>query len=411
MSKRIVVLGAGVAGAQAVKKIHQHFHGYKDFSLTVVDRENYSAFIPMLHEVATGSVRAHDVAHPIRQIIKCCLEHFHQASVQGIDVGQRLVQTDNGSIPYDYLIVALGSGSNFFGVPGAEEHCLTLKSLDDAIILRRHLIDQFEHVSRLSRSDEHRLGKLHFVIVGAGYTGVETAGQMADLFSHEFRQLYPEITSDEPKITIVQAGERIMPILSEENSRRAHARLEKLGVNIITGARVVAVTPEGASLNNGEVIRSHNVIWTSGVLGRGGQFFSEDMCERGRVKVKSTLQLHEHPEVFVIGDIAAVTEGEGPHPQTAQCAYQQAHFVGDNLLRLVNQEPLEAFRYNHKGDLVPIGNRWAIAEIKSLSFTGFIAWWIRRTVYLQGIYSWSDRIRVVFDWTMNLFTKRDTTRL
>lgn len=411
MAKRIVILGAGVAGAQAVKHIHKYFHRQRDTSLTIIDRNNYTAFIPMLHEAATGSVQIQDITHPIRQIITCCLEHFHQAEVKSLDLQQRIVQTSLGSVPYDYLIVALGSDNNFFAVPGAEEHSLTLKTVNDAVRLRRQLIDNFETASRLSRDDLHRRDRLHFVVVGAGYTGVEVAGQIADLLRDEFRDLYPEIQADEPKVTVLQAVDRILPMLKEKSSRKAQKRLEQLGVEVLTNTKVTSVTPEGVCVDNGKVIQSHSVIWTSGVKARGMQFFPESILEKSRVKVKSTLQLYDHPEVFVLGDLAAVMEGGGPHPQTAQVAFEQAKLIGKNLSKIINHEPLEAFHYKHKGDLVVVGNNWAVAEIKGISFTGFPAWWLRRTVYLQGIFSWNDRIRTIFDWTMNLFTKRDTTRL
>lgn len=411
MAKRIVILGAGVAGAQVIKHVHNSFHHDQDVSLTVIDRNNYSAFVPMLHEAATGSVQMHDLTYPIRQIIQCCLEHFHQANVEAIDLEQRIIKTSQGEVYYDYLVVALGADNNFFNVPGAAEHCLTLKTMQDAVRLRNHLIDAFEEVAKLHKQDLQRKAKLNFVIVGAGYTGVEIAGQLADLFKKEFRDFYPEIHASEPKITIVQAVDRILPIFKEKNSRKAHYRLEKLGVEILTNTKVTSVTSEGVCLDNGRVIPSHSVIWASGIKARGSQFFSEEMLHKSRVKVKSTLQLFDHPEVFVLGDLAAVMEGNGPHPQTAQVAFEQAKVVGENMTNLINYEPLKAFHYKHKGDLVVVGNNWAIAEIKGIAFTGFPAWWLRRIIYLQGLFSWSDRIRTIFDWIMNLFTKRDTTRL
>jgi NADH dehydrogenase len=159
------------------------------------------------------------------------------------------------------------------------------------------------------------------------------------------------------------------------------------------------------------LIVSKNVVWASGVVANGEAFFDEALLEKGRVMVKATLQVPGHPEAFVIGDLAAVKEGNGPHPQTAQAAFEQAKFSARNLKKLVMGEPLGAFYYHHKGDLVPIGDRWAIAEIHGMRFSGFLGWWLRRTVYLSGLFTWASRFQVVFDWTMRLFTYRDTTRL
>lgn len=410
MAKRILILGAGVAGAQAIKFIHRQFHGHQGYSLMVVDRQNFSTFAPMLHEAATGSVSSEHVTHPIREIIRCCLETFRQTSVRHIDVKAKTVQTDHGPVAYDYLIVALGAKTNYFNVPGAEEHCFNLKTMDDAIILRRRIIDAFEEATRLPRGPE-REARLHFVIIGGGYTGVELAGQLADLFTKDFTKLYPEILADEPRITLVQGGERILPTLSARSAEKAMARLARLGINVRVNTRATSVSAEGVALGEETNIDSKNVIWASGIVANGEAFFDAELLQKGRVMVKATLQVPNHPEVFVIGDLSCVMEGNGPHPQTAQAAFEQAKFASRNLKKLITGEPLGAFYYHHKGDLVPIGDRWAIAEIHGLRFTGFLGWWLRRTVYLSGIFSWADRIQVVFSWTMRLFTPRDTTRL
>lgn len=410
MVKKILVLGAGVAGAQLIKHLHHKFHHRKDFSIRVIDRNNYTAFIPMLHEVATGSVSPKDISHPIREIIHCCLESFYQADVKSIDLNKKLVKTSGEEFSYDYLIVALGSTDNFYGIPGAEKYSHVLKTMTDAAKLRSHLIDTFEEASKMPR-DAKRAKGLHFVVVGGGYTGVETAGQMADLFNKEFKKLYPEIYPDEQQITLIQRGDRILPIISKESSEKAGGRLEKLGVRLMLGHRVSQVSSTGVTLDNGDFIETQHVIWASGVMANGNGILPKEMLERGRVKVNRSLQVFEHPEVFVLGDMAAAQRSGGPHPQTAQAAFQQSKSVAQNLHRMINDLPLETFAYNHKGDLVPIGNHWAVAEIGPLKFSGFIAWWLRRTVYLQGIFSWGDRIRVIFNWTMNLFSKRDTSKL
>lgn len=280
----------------------------------------------------------------------------------------------------------------------------------DAVKLRQVVIDSFENATRMPRGPE-REAALHFVIVGGGYTGIETAGQLAELFRKDFKKLYSEISIEETKVTLVQGGKRILPILSEESSAKAQFRLEELGVNVQLGHRVKEVTKKAAILDNDEEIRSDHIIWASGVMARGAEFFDESILERGRIKVNDTMQLPSHKEVFVIGDMSAVVDEEGPHPQTAQVAVQQAKVCADNIFRLVHNEPLQSFRYTHKGDLIPIGDRWAIAEIGPFKFSGFVAWWLRRTVYLQGIFSKKDKLRVIIDWTLNLFSSRDITRL
>jgi NADH dehydrogenase len=408
MSKKIIIVGGGVAGAQALKFLSKKFKGHKGYSFSVVDKQNYTCFTPMLHEVATGAVLPTNITFPIRQIIPCCV---HQAEVVAIDPKKQIIVTKNkAEISYDYLVLAMGTKNNFYTIPGAEEYTLTLKSMQDAVGLRERLITTFEKATRLPRGIE-RENLLHFVIVGGGYTGVETAGQLAELFRKDFKKLYPEITPDEPKITLVQGGERILPILSERSSHKAKRRLEELGVNVHLGNRVAEVTKSEVILDNKETIQAKNVIWASGVMARGGEFFPEEDLERGRIKVNESLQFEKYNRIFVIGDLAAVMDENGPDPQTAQVAVQQSKVCAENLYNLVHEKPLKRFVYKHKGDLIPIGDRWAVAEIGPFKFTGFFAFWLRRTVYLQGIYSWSDKIRIVINWTMNLFTKRDITQL
>lgn len=252
---------------------------------------------------------------------------------------------------------------------------------------------------------------LHFVVVGGGYTGVELAGQLADLFSKDFRRLYPEILTAEPRITLVQKGSRILPTLTEASSAKALKRLQKMGVSVLLDTAVTAVGDSTVMLKNGQTLAAGSIVWASGVMANGEEFFNHELLQKGRVMVKSTLQIPGHPEAFVVGDLAGVTEGNGPHPQTAQAAFEQAKMLAKNLKKLVAGEPLSAFYYRHKGDLVPIGDRWAIAEVFGLRFSGFFGWWLRRTIYLQGLFSWVDRLQVVSDWTIRLFTQRDTTRL
>lgn len=410
MKKRIVVAGLGMAGGQVIHRLHKLFRSRQDVDVLAVDAQNFSLFAPMLHEGATGTIALLHLAQPAREMVHPPQQRFLQAEVKGLDQAAKVLKTSEGDVPYDILVLGVGARTNFFGVPGAQEHSLPIKTMADAIRLRSRIIDTVEAATRLPKGRE-RSKRLHFVVVGAGYTGVEVAGQLADLFAADARRLYPELDPGEAKVTIVHAGDRILPMVKEASSKAAVQRLERLGVIVKTNAMVTAVSADGATLKDGTQLESTNVIWASGVLAAGDLFVDAAKLQKGRIPVKATLQLPDAPEVFVVGDLAAVTEGNGPHPQTAQAAFEQAQVVAENIKRLIDKEPLQGFYYKHKGDLVPIGDGWAVAEVFGLRFHGRLAWYLRRFVYLQGLPTWSERIRVMGDWFGHIFRPRDTSRL
>lgn len=409
MQKRIVVAGIGVAGAQVVKGIDRQLKHRTDYDLTVVDSLNYSTFAPLLHEAATGTVCMTHVTHPARNIVAKPHHRFKQARITGLDRQAKVLKTSQGDVPYDLLILALGARSNDFNVPGVKEHAFPIKVMEDAVRLRRRIIDMAELASSVPQQDRDSL--LHYVVVGAGYTGVEIAGQLADWFKGDAHRLYPDIRVEDVQITIVHSGDRILPMLSAANSAVGMRRLERLGIKVKVGNQVTAVTADGVTLSDGTKIASKNVIWASGVLAMGDLFVEPTKLIKGRIPVKATLQLPDDPSVFVVGDMAAVTEGNGPHPQTAQAAFEQAHLAARNVRHLMEGHPLEGFYYKHKGDLVPIGHGWAVAEVYGLRFHGRIAWWLRRIVYLRGFLTWFDRVRVLGDWAARMIGPRDTSQL
>lgn len=409
MQKRIVVAGIGVAGAQVVKGIDKQLKGRSDYDLTVVDSLNFSTFAPLLHEAATGVVCVAHVTHPARNIVAKPHHHFKQARITGMDRHSKVLKTEAGDVPYDILILALGARSNDFNVPGVKQYAFPIKVMEDAVRLRRRMIDTAEQAAALP--DGNRDALLHYVVVGGGYTGVELAGQLADWFRYDVRRLYPEIKPEDVSITLVHSGDRILPMLSPKNSAVGMKRLERLGVKVKVGTQVTAVTAEGATLSDGTTLASKNVIWASGVLAVGDLFVEPAKLVKGRIPVKATLQMADDANVFVVGDLAAVTEGNGPHPQTAQAAFEQAHLAARNVRHLFESQPLEGFYYKHKGDLVPIGHGWAVAEVGGVRFHGRLAWWLRRAVYLRGFLTWFDRVRVIGDWASRIIGPRDTSQV
>ncbi len=410
MNKRIVVAGTGVAGAQVIKGLRRQLAGRNDYQLIAVDTQNFSAFAPLLHEAATGTATPAHIAHPTRNLIHppCCF--FKQGKITGLDRSAKLLKTDTGDVPYDILVLALGARTNYMGVPGAQEFAYPIKVMADAVRLRERIIDVAE-AAAATASPAERKAMLSYVVVGGGYTGVELAGQLADWFHRDARRLYPEIPAEDVSITLLQSGDRIVQMMSEKNSAVAQRRLEKLGVTVKNKMQVTAITAEGATLSDGTKMASKNVIWAAGVVAMGDVFYPAASLQKGRIPVKATLQTPDDANIFVVGDLAAVTEGNGPHPQTAQAAFEQAHLVSRNIRHLLEAEPLEGFYYKHKGDLVPIGHGWAVADVYGVRFHGWLAWILRRIVYLRGMLSWFDRIRIIGDWLARIVGPRDTSRL
>lgn len=410
--KRIVILGAGFAGLDTYNRLHRHIHDRADITITIIDRNNYSLFTPMLHEVATGSVGRNHVVLPIRQAVQCCIDRFHQAEVQQIDFDKKIVTTSDGNVTYDHLVIGLGAAVNFFGVKGAAQHTLPLKTLHDAAALRNHIIARFERATK-EKNAKKRKALLHFVIIGAGPTGVELAGQLADLVYHAFTPLYQEIDYAEVKITLVHRAERVLHMFRESTSRRALKRLQKMDVDVKTRTGVTEVGEAHAMLDSGKKLATHTVIWAAGTASAVAKCVDKKWCnKRGQILVTPELHIPEHPDVFVLGDNAALDGELAPFaPQTAQAAQDAAKVVAYNMRASLKGKKAhyKTFKFIQKGYIMPIGDWYAVAEIGPFSFGGRLAWWMRRTVFIQNLRGALNRLQVTFDWTVHSFMHRDTS--
>ncbi len=382
-------------------------------SVEIINKTNYFTFTPMLHEAATGAVSREHVVRPLRELLTCCGKDFHQATVKKIDVENKIVETDRGQHPYDVLITALGVEQGFFGTPGAQEHALALKWLPGAVEIRNRIINSFEKASEMhDKHDMESLKKfLHFVIVGGGATGTELAGQISDLVAHELRDLYGDVPGEMNQITLVHAGERLLEQLSPAGSQKATAHLASLGVQIMCNELVTEVSEEGVVLKSGKVIASNNVFWTAGTESvLPGLLPKEFLDERGLLRVQPTWQSLQDANIFGVGDAVRVQEERYLYPPTAQAAVQAAKVAAKNIVSVLNdEEPTKVTAYRHKGDIIPIGNWFAVFERKPFVMGGKISWLMRRTVFLKTMYGWGDRIRVAFDWIMGIFLPRDTS--
>ena len=409
MTERVVVLGAGFAGLAAVKGLRDAPVG-----VTLVDANNFHTFQPLLYQVATAGLDVDDVAYPVRGIFR--RQHnvtVRMARVTGIDLDGRLVQVDRGPpLPYDYLVVAAGAVSNDYGVPGVEEHCFALKSVDDAVALRSGLLDRFEQVA--AESHPPRPGDLDVVICGGGPTGVEMAGAVRELITKVMSRDFPGREIERARVVLVEATDRLLGGFSERSSDRALRTLRRRGVEVFLGAGVARIDGVGVHLADGRVLPSRIVVWAAGLrasplagllalpLGRGGRLLvEEDLSVLGR------------PEVFAVGDIAAAPDLDGtPLPQMAQPAIQGGRHAACQIRRRLRGLPGERFRYHDKGSMATIGRYEAVAELPlGIRLWGWLGWLSWLGLHLLRLMGFRNRLNVLVNWTWNYLTYDRGSRL
>ena len=387
--KKIVILGGGFAGVYTLKYLHKFFHNKKEIKLVLVNKKNYFLFTPLLHEFATGSVSLENLVEPIREIIRCCDYELIRGEVKKIDLENKIVELNESKIDYDYLIIALGSKTAFYNIPGAEENSFTLKSLDDAIRLRNHFIHMFELAAK--SQDE---GILTFILVGGGATGVELAAEMSDYFYKTFSKIYPKEVIDKVKIILIEKGNELIPQFSYKLRKIAFEVLKKKKIEIILGKGVKKVGKDFIILDDEKIIKTKTVIWTAGVEANLPEIVGKvEKDNRGRLVVNEYLQLKNYENVFALGDNCCFIQNEKPLPQLAQVAVRQAKIAAKNIFNLIQNKSLEKFTYKHQGDLISLGKFFAIGEIKGISFSGFGAWILWRGVYLSKMLSNKNKIK------------------
>ena len=410
--KKIVIAGGGFAGVELYKTLHKKLHGSPAVRFQMVSDKNYFLFYPMLHEVATGSVERNHITQPLREIVNCCVETVTETQIQKIDVAQKKLVTDSGEINYDYLVVALGVRPNYFGIPGAHENCTTFKSIDDAVVVRNQLIDHFEKAAR-EKDAAVRKELLATIIIGGGPSGVELAGQISDLIHTELRELYQEVDIHEASITLIDAGDRLLRQMHPSLSAAAAARLQKMGVTIMLNAQLEGCTKNGVTVAGSGELRAGLRVWAAGMESSvRGLVAAELLAAHGGLATTASLQLVGHPEVFVIGDVAEIVFPEKVMvPQTAQAATAEAAHAAQNMYNLLTHQPVRPFKFVSKGDIVPIGDWFAVGQLGAFRFSGRIMWIIRRYVFLQRMWSLRNRTKVCLDWIMRALMRRDTSRL
>jgi len=408
---RIVILGGGFAGLHAAIHLDNTLARNPDVEITLVNRDNFFLFTPMLHEVAASDLDLTNIVNPIRKLLKRI--NFFAGDVESINLEQKVVTVSHGfdhhhhDIPYDHVIIGLGSITNFFDLPGLEQRALTMKSLGDAIHLRNRLIAHLEEADTECCADIRR-PLLTFVVAGGGFAGVETIAGIND-FIREAIGFYPNLREDMLRVVLVHPGNVILPELGEKLGRYTEKKLAERGVEILVNTRVTGVTERGVQLSTGQLIDSKALIWTAGTSPNPVLDCLPCAKERGRLKVDEMLRVPDRPGAWALGDCALVPDRKTGqyHPPTAQHALREGKTLAKNLIATIRGGTLKPFSFSTIGQLAAIGRRTGVANILGINFSGFIAWWMWRTIYLSKLPRFEKKLRVALDWTLDLLFTKD----
>ena len=423
---RVVIVGAGFGGLQAARALR-----HAPVQVTVIDRQNHHLFQPLLYWVATAGLSPADISSPIRSILKRQKNTtVYLAEVTGVDVEQQRVQMGEHSVPYDYLVLATGAHDNYFGHPEWERDAPGLKSIVDATSIRRKILLAFEAAEL--ESDPAKIRELlTFVLVGAGPTGVELAGAIAELAHKALTRDFRHIDTRMTRIVLIEAMPRILATFPTSLSRKTEKKLKKMGVEVITGKPVTNIDETGVTVD-GEHIPAHTVIWSAGVLASpAGQWLGAEMDRAGRVKVAPDLSLPGHPNIFVIGDTASVVQDGKPLPGVAPVAMQAGRYVASLIAHRVASEKLSGgqsaqpeqvdqphqpeqhapFHYHSKGNLATVGRSYAIVQMGRLRLTGLFAWLMWLVVHIYYLIGFRNRFVALFQWAWTYFTYSRSARL
>jgi NADH dehydrogenase len=471
LSKKVIILGGGFAGVEVLRRLQSRFQNDVSVDITMISKDNFFLFTPMLHEVASGMIETRHIVTPIRAF--CNRAKFYAARVEHIDLNSKTIEIEtpifsslsknkNNSavdgipeeesnaillsksqidrLSYDYLVIAIGSETKFFGMTDLEKYAFTIKSWNDAIVIRNHVIHQLEKAEVLLRHQEQsqqpsanykdssnsfspyqenqKERLLTFVIVGGGFAGVETAGELNDFLHDSVQDYYHNIEAKDIRVIIIQSGKRLLPEMSEELAEFAMQKLVQSGVEIILNARVTGVTENGVKIKDGRTISTNTVIWSGGV--GPNPVLEQIPCKQdqrsGRIVVNKFLEVEGYPGVFAIGDCAFIVDPNTgtPYPPTAQHAIREGTVASNNIISLIEGEGeknRKAFDYKTKGMMASIGKRNGVGEILGFEVQGFLAWWIWRSYYLANLPTMQKKLRVLADWTIDFFFKRDVTML
>jgi NADH dehydrogenase len=410
---RVVILGGGFAGVELGKSLRQ-----APVQVVLIDRQNFHTFQPLIYQVATAGVEPSSIIYPFRKIFDDQPNfYFRMADALSVDSEKKILETSIGYIQYDYLVVATGATTNFYGNDEIQKKAIAIKSIDDALALRNTILTNFEKALQIK--DEQQLNSLmDFVIVGGGPTGVELAGALSELRKHVFPKDYPELNFVNMDIHLIQSGSQLLKGMSNEAAREAKALLERAGVKLWMNCRVKSYDGFNVQLDTGESLCTRTLIWAAGVTGMVIEGFnSKSVMPGNRLKVDQYNRVEGYTNIFAVGDIAVMATEERPegYGMMAQPAIQQGRWLGKNLKRLLDNKELQPFRYKDHGSMATIGRNQAVADLKIFGGTyktqGFKAWFIWMFVHLISLIGFRNRLVVLLNWIWSYFTYDTGIRL
>ena len=410
--KRIIIIGAGFGGVYTARKLAKKLK-QTEVEIILIGRVNYFLFTPLLPEVATGSLSPLSVAEPIREIFRHLSVRFIQSEVKSINLAKKQIKLKTAVLSYDILIVSSGAKTNWHNVIGADKYTLPLKSLADAAAIRNRIIDAFEQAAN-EPSQKVRRELLSFVVVGGGATGVELVAELSEFIHGTMCQYYAGTfcLAKEVRISLISGQQALLSQFEAVFQRQARQILKQKNINIFEGRKVVSISKEAISLDDGKTIASQTVIWVAGVSPQYPTIYPSGKFDVAKgLPVDKFLRLIDWPEVFILGDVAVASTNGKIVPMMAQVAVQQSEIIALNVINFINDNRLITFSYRPKGSLLSLGQWQAIGRIYGIPIGGQLAWWLWRTVYLFKFISPKKKFKVAFEWTINLFYPRDITKI
>ena len=397
---RIVIIGGGFAGIALAKKLKN-----KNVQVVLLDKHNYHTFQPLLYQVATGGLEAGSIAYPIRKVIQEFNDfYFRLTSVKEIDTINQKVIAEIGDLHYDYLVIATGSKTNYFGNKEIERNAMAMKSIPQSLNIRSLILENFEQAV-LTKDVAEKNSLINFVLVGGGPTGVELAGALAEMKRAILQKDYPDLDIAKMEINLIQSGDRILNTMSEKSSTAAEKFLLDLGVKIWKNVRVTNYDGRTITTNSNLTFETATVIWTAGVQGAAiSGLDAKSLVEKvARIRVNQFNQVVGYNNIFAVGDIASMESEKYPqgHPMMAQPAMQQGELLGENLIKLLQNKPMEPFEYKDKGAMATIGRNLAVVDLPKYHFNGVFAWFVWMFVHLFSLIGFKNKAVVFLNWVYN----------
>ncbi|MCL6294339.1 NAD(P)/FAD-dependent oxidoreductase [Jejuia spongiicola] len=407
---RVVIVGGGFAGINLAKTLAN-----KKVQVVLIDKRNYHTFQPLLYQVSSAGLEPDSIAYPLRKIIKKHKNTFFRlAEVENIDTESQEITTNIGILSFDFLVIATGTKTNYFGNKSIETYSMPMKKVPQALNIRSLILQNFEEAA-ITNDKAFRKALLNFVIVGGGPTGVELAGAIAELKNHILPRDYRDLNANDMEIYLLEGSPRVLPTMSEHASKKAEQFLKKLGVHVKCDTFVKDYDGKKVLTNSSLEMESETLIWAAGVTGNPVKgLHGKSLLDRiNRYKVNAFNQVEGYTNIFALGDIALMQTEDYPkgHPQVAQPAIQQGELLGKNLIKLIEGKPLKKFKYRDKGSMATVGRNKAVVDLKHYKFAGFFAWFVWMFIHLMALVGFRNRVVVFFNWCYNYINFDKAARL